>query len=88
VRDPFALEVAAVSMSPRYEPGEIVYLARNRQPLAGQDCVIVTAEGEGLLKRFVRRTATQVVLHQLNPDEDLTFGLDSVLRIHAVVGRG
>lgn len=88
VRDPFALEVADVSMSPRYEPGEIVYLAPLRQPLPGQDCVVVTTEDEGLLKRFVRRTADEVVLHQLNPEKELRMPLTSVAAIHAVVGRG
>lgn len=88
VREPFALEVADVSMSPRYEPGEIVYLAPFRQPLPGQDCVVVTTHDEGMLKRFVRRTADNLVLHQLNPERDFTRPLSEIAAIHAVVGRG
>lgn len=88
VRDAFALEVADVSMSPRYEPGEIIYVAPNRWPRPGQDCVVVTVEAEGLLKRFVRRGTEQLVLHQLNPEGDLTIPLVDVSAIHTVVGRG
>lgn len=88
VRDAFALEVADISMSPRYEPGEIVYLAPYRRPLAGQDCVVVTIDQEGLLKRFVRQAAEELVLHQLNPDQDLKLALDRIEAIHTVVGRG
>jgi len=87
VRDAFALEVNDISMSPRYEPGEIVYLAPNRWPTRDQDCVIVTKEGQGLLKRYVRRDHEKVVLHQLNPDQDIDVPLGDIDAIHTVVGR-
>jgi phage repressor protein C with HTH and peptisase S24 domain len=88
VRKPFALEVADVSMSPRYEPGEIVYLAPHRFPLAGQDCVIVTESGEGLLKQFVKRAGGFITLRQLNPPKEFQLAADDVIALHAVVGRG
>lgn len=87
VRDAFALEVNDISMSPRYEPGEIVYLAPNRWPTRDQDCVVVTLNGEGLLKRFVRRETAKVVLHQLNPPRDIDVALEEIDTIHSVVGR-
>lgn len=88
IRDAFALEVADVSMSPRYEPGETVYLAPHKRPRSGDDCVVVTTEHEGLLKRFVRWTPDHLVLHQLNPPGDLQISLERVQAIHTVVGRG
>lgn len=88
VRDAFALEVADVSMVPRYEPGEKVYLAPNRWPLRGQDCVAVTTSDEGLLKRFVQKDLERLVLHQLNPDSDIEIALKDLAQIHTVVGRG
>jgi phage repressor protein C with HTH and peptisase S24 domain len=88
VRNAFALEVADVSMTPRYEPGEIIYCAPNRWPGRGQDCVLVTNEGEGLLKRFIRRDVETLTLHQLNPDEDLHYPMETVFAVHTVVGRG
>lgn len=87
VRAAFALEVADVSMSPRYEPGEVIYIAPNRWPGRGQDCVVVTRDGGGYLKRFVRRTETEVVVAQLNPAKEISFSLDQVEAVHAVVGR-
>ena len=87
VREAFALEVNDISMSPRYEPGEMVYLAPNRWPSRDQDCVVVTHEGQGLLKRFVRRELKKVVLHQLNPPMDIDVDLEDIEAIHSVVGR-
>lgn len=88
VREPFALEVSDVSMVPRYKPGEIVYLAPHRWPSRDQDCVIVTRESHGFLKTFVRRDAGAIFTEQLNPAGELTFPLDEVEAVHAVVGRG
>lgn len=87
-RNAFALEVADVSMVPRYEPGEIIYCAPNRWPARGQDCVLVTSDGEGLLKRFMRRDAETLFLHQLNPDQGLEYPMEAVAAVHSVVGRG
>lgn len=88
IRDAFALEVADVSMAPRYEPGEIVYIAPNRFPRSGQDCVVVTTDGEGLLKQFLRRSAQSLSLHQFNPDLDFELQLLKLQAVHSVVGRG
>lgn len=85
---PFALEVSDISMSPRYEPGEIVYVAPNRWPTRGQDCVVVTATGEGFLKRYLGRDQVRLRCHQLNPETDVDFDLAQVASVHAVVGRG
>jgi phage repressor protein C with HTH and peptisase S24 domain len=87
VRAAFALEVADVSMSPRYEPGEVIYVAPNRWPTRGQDCVVVTVDGGGYLKRFLRRTETEVIVLQLNPEREIAFALDAVEAVHTVVGR-
>ncbi len=88
VRDAFALEVADISMIPRYEPGEIVYLAPHRWPKRDQDCVVVTVDGAGYLKRFVSREEAKVNLYQLNPAQPVVFDMQNVEAIHTVVGRG
>lgn len=87
VREAFALEVNDISMSPRYEPGEIVYLAPNRWPTRDQDCVVVTKDGGGMVKRYVRRDHEKIVLHQLNPERDIDVALEDIDAIHTVVGR-
>ncbi len=88
VREAFALEVADVSMVPRYEPGEIAYVAPNRWPRAGQDCVVVLEDGSGMIKQYVRRDGETVVVRQLNPEQLIEIPAEKVTSIHAVVGRG
>lgn len=88
LREAFALEVADISMVPRYEPGEIVYLAPNRWPTRNQDMVLVTKESHGFLKRFISRDAERVTAWQLNPERELTYELKDVDAVHTVVGRG
>lgn len=88
VREAFALEVADISMVPRYEPGEIIYISPNKWPARNQDCVMVNSEGNGLLKRYLRRDADQVVLYQLNPERELPVALTDLDQMHTVVGRG
>lgn len=88
IREPFALQVQDESMVPRYEPGEIVYLAPNRWPSRGKYLVLETKDGMGYLKQLLRREADQVVLHQLNPAEDLLIENSRIRTAHAVIGSG
>jgi SOS-response transcriptional repressor LexA len=88
IRDAFALEVADISMSPRYEPGEIVYLAPRRWPARGQDCVVVTTSGSGFLKRFITLDEETMHCWQLNPAGEADYPRSDIEAVHAVVGRG
>jgi phage repressor protein C with HTH and peptisase S24 domain len=87
-KDAFALEVPDVTSSPRYEPGEIIYMAPNRWPSRNQDCVLVTRNGHAWLGRYITRDGTSVTLQQLEPRKDLSFEMDDVEVLHSVVGRG
>lgn len=84
----FALMVQDDSMVPRYEPGEVIYLAPNQWPAREQDCVLVTREGFGYLKRFKTRTGETVKLLQFNPERELVFSVSDIMNMHSVVGRG
>ena len=86
----FALYVVGESMSPRYDPGDLVYINKSRPPAIGGDVVVeLHPEGEGrpgraFIKRLVRRNDSIVVLQQFNPPK--TIGLPArqvkqVLRI-------
>lgn len=88
VHGAFALRINDVSMVPRYEPGELAYVAPNQWPTRGQDCILVTTDNFGYLKRFEHQASGIITLHQLNPDKDLTFKAQDVAGMHAVVGRG
>lgn len=84
----FALKVQDDSMVPRYEPGETIYIAPNQWPTRDQDCVLVTKEDFGYLKRYVGRAGDAVKLYQFNPARELVFDAKDVAAMHSVVGRG
>ena len=73
----YATYVIGTSMEPRYHPGELIYVHPGK-PVAMRDYVLVQlnppAEGEpplALIKRFVKKTATKIVLEQFNPPKQL-----------------
>lgn len=90
----FGLYVVGTSMSPRYREGEIVYVNPGKPVTA--DCYVVVQlrpmqEGEpprALIKRYVRRTSTKLILHQYNPDKQIELPLDDVVSIQRIVGSG
>jgi SOS-response transcriptional repressor LexA len=88
LREAWAVQVRDDSMSPRYEPGETVYLAPNQQPRKNEYAVIVTVDGFGHLKRFLNGDADKIYVEQLNPPEQLEFARSNVRAIHRVVGSG
>lgn len=88
--DVYALYVTGSSMEPRFEPGDPVVVDPKRPPRPGDD-VIVQLYGEdgrvtlSLIKRLVRRTATELQLRQYNPDITFAVPLARVKDIHRVV---
>lgn len=90
----YATYVVGTSMEPRYHPSEMIYVHPGK-PVATDDYVLVQlkapAEGEpplALIKRFVRKTATKLVLQQYNPSKQLEFPLREIVSIHKIVGSG
>ncbi|MFD0387692.1 XRE family transcriptional regulator [Tistrella bauzanensis] len=80
------------SMEPRYFAGELVHVNPNRPITAGCFVVVQIRTGDphmptrGLIKQFVRRTASRLCLRQFNPRADLDHDLASVLTVHRIVG--
>ncbi len=69
----FALEISNDSMSPRYEPGEIVFV-QERDPIAGDHVVIELCHpddpdlaGKSFVKKFARRAGRRIYCSQYNP---------------------
>lgn len=90
----YATYVIGTSMEPRYHPGEMIYVHPGK-PVAQEDYVLVQlnppAEGEpprALIKRFVRKTATKIVLEQYNPPKQLDIPVRDIVSIHKIVGSG
>lgn len=92
-RDAYTLYIAGDSQSPRFEPGDLIYVNPKRPPNIGDDVVVQLVEPDGdgervvsaLIKRLRRRTAAHVELEQFNPPRLITVPADRVRAIHRVM---
>jgi phage repressor protein C with HTH and peptisase S24 domain len=73
-------------MEPRYYAGELLYVNPNR-PLT-RNCFVAVelADGQGLIRQFVRRSEDEVVLHQFSPARDLHLKAGNVRKIYRITG--
>jgi len=81
-----ALYMDSDVMEPRYTAGELLYVNPNR-PLT-RNCFVAVelADGQGLIRQFVRRSEDEVVLHQFNPAKDLHLKAGNVRKIYRITG--
>ncbi len=82
----FALYTVGETMEPRFFAGELLFLNPNR-PLT-RHCFVAAelADGRGLVRQFIRRNESEVVLRQLNPDKQIHLKLGDLKRLCRVVG--
>ncbi len=87
-KDAYAIYMVGDSMSPRYEPGEILHVNPHKPPRVGRFVVVYKAGGAVLVKQLVRLSPADVVLRSVNPDYPDPIVLDraAVRAIHLVVG--
>lgn len=90
-RDVYVIYVIGDSMSPRFEPGEIVYINPARLPVPG-DYVVVQLQPESdgepiraFIKRLKKRGPPTLVLEQFNPEKTISIDSKKVLAMHRVV---
>ena len=86
----FALYVIGDSMSPRFEPGDMIFIDPGRTVRAGDDVVVEIADRNGepegcYIKRLIRRTSRRIVLKQFNPNRELSFKNEEVLAVHRIL---
>ena len=87
----YALYVVGDSQSPRFDPGDLIYVNPRRPAAPGDDVVVqlrdeLTGEvATALIKRLVRRTASTVTLRQFNPPRDFDVRASLVHAIHRVM---
>lgn len=90
-RKVFAIYVEGDSMAPRHRPGELRYCDAGRPARSGDDVVIVVAATEpgrppqAFLKELVRRTASEIITRQSNPERELRFPAAQVKEVIRVL---
>lgn len=93
VRDAYALYVEGESMSPRFEPGDMIFVHPHRKALVGDYIVIQepdhrTGETQAFVKRLVKVTPTVLRVKQFNPDATFDFAIRPGLVWHKVLTDG
>jgi len=86
VSNAFALYVDGESMEPRYYAGETLYVNPNRPITRGCFVAVEMADGQCLIKQFVRRNDDLVVLAQLNPPKEIRLPVARVKRLYRITG--
>lgn len=81
----YAVYVNDSSMEPALKHGQMAYVSPAVPPTPGDDVVVQLTDGQGLVKRLVRRTARHLVLEQFNPAKRLEIPVGSVRSVHLVV---
>lgn len=90
-RDIFAVRVRNDSMTPRFKEGELVYVDRHREPVAGEDAIIEMHPeeehhaGPAFIKELVSKNMQTVVVMQHNPRKNITFQRREVKRLYRVI---
>lgn len=92
-RDAYALYVNGDSMSPRFDPGDLIYVNPARPAARGDDVVVQLTDHDGmvvtaLVKRLVRKGASDVELEQFNPPRTITIPMHRVRAIHRITPLG
>jgi len=90
VTQAYSVYVEGESMSPRFEPGELVYINPIRPARPGDYVVVQEPIDEhgnyrSYIKQFVRRAGEWVIVRQFNPASELRFKASDGLRVHRVV---
>lgn len=87
IRTAFALYVTDAQMSPRYFPGETVYVHPHRPPAPPQDIVIAHAAGTLSICRLLGRDDDFLHVQYLNPPRAEKLPRADITAIYAIVGR-
>ncbi len=85
----YGLFIEGDSMSPRYEPGELIFVAPRRPARIGDDVVIVQRNGDGehcaFIKRLLKRNSEEIMVEQFNPPKKIRFLVAEIDSIHLVL---
>lgn len=82
----FAVYAPDDSMSPRYNRGDLCYIAPAKPAKAGDDIFIELKNKTGTIRQLVRQSTKTVVVMAHNPKREQTISLSSVKRISHIEG--
>src|SRR6186997_2693681 len=82
----YALEISGESMQPTYRDGDVIIVSPAAPVRRGDRVVVMTKNGEVMVKELKRQTAKQIELKSLNADHpERTLSLDDVVWIARIV---
>jgi phage repressor protein C with HTH and peptisase S24 domain/predicted XRE-type DNA-binding protein len=90
----YAVYVDGESMSPRYRPGEVVWVHPHKPARRGDDVIVQVHPDEegvppyGFIKEFIGWQGDHLTLRQHNPDSQIRFDRDDVVSVHPIVLSG
>lgn len=94
VPNAYGVYVDGESMSPRYRPGETVYVHPGKPARRGDDVIVQVAVPDdgraphGFIKEFVGWTNDELILRQYNPESKIKFERYKVVSVHPIVLAG
>lgn len=93
VPDAYAVWVSGETMSPRFKPGELVFVHPQRPARRGDDVVVHLAPdgsggpSTGFIKEFDVWTPTELITWQHNPSKEVPFERSRVQSVHVIIGQ-
>lgn len=86
----FGFYMIGDSMSPAFEPGDMILCHPTRPPYAGQDVLVIRRIDSAqcaLVKRLVKMDGQGLVLRQFNPPRTFNVPRGEIVSFHLVVGK-
>ncbi len=85
VPDAFAVYVVGDSMSPKFDPGSLVYVNPSL-PVAREKYVVIDLDGSrAVVKQFLRQENGHFIVRQLNPSEELSIPINDIKGVYRIV---
>jgi phage repressor protein C with HTH and peptisase S24 domain len=81
----YAVYMRGDSMEPKYEHGQTLFVHPYRPVRPGNYVVVQLSDSRAMVKRYLRRTAHEIVIEQLNPRREIALPSDSVASVHLIV---
>ncbi|WP_430475889.1 S24 family peptidase [Thalassospira lucentensis] len=80
----FAVYVHGERMSPRFRPGELVFIDPVRPPQNGKDVLVEFTDQVALLRRLVSFSPSHITLRQFNPPRTIKYHKSKIRSFYRV----